>query len=222
MQNLPGEKAMFDRMEKELYSAVISDILDDVGVRSHTLSHLIRPIRADMVLAGRALPVVSSRVFEVPEHPYTLSIKFLDSLRPNEVPVIITNSDSTTAMWGELFSTASRARGARGTIIEGFSRDTRKIMEMDYPLFCTGTMPTDSKGRAEFITYGHQVRCGEATIQPGDIVFADLDGIVAIPKEVERDVLEQAYKKVGKENVVRNELLNGALLGEAWRKHGVL
>jgi 4-hydroxy-4-methyl-2-oxoglutarate aldolase len=222
MQDLPGEKAMFDRMEKNLYSSVISDILDEVGVRSHTLSHLIRPIRPDMVLAGRSMPVVSSRVFEVPEHPYALSIEVLDSLRPNEVPVIVTNNDSTTAMWGELFSTASRARGARGTIIDGFSRDTKKIMEMDYPLFCTGTMPTDSKGRAEFIRYGREVRCGEATIHPGDIVFADLDGIVSIPMELERDVLDRAYEKVNKENVVRNELLNGALLGEAWRKHGVL
>src|SRR5580658_257017 len=114
MQDLHGEKAMFDRMEKKLYSAVISDILDDVGVRGHTLGHLIRPIRADMVLAGRAVPIVSSRVFEVPEHPYTVSIEVLDGLRQNEVPLIVTNNDSTTAMWGELFSTAARARGARG------------------------------------------------------------------------------------------------------------
>ncbi|MDA4114495.1 MAG: RraA family protein [Thaumarchaeota archaeon] len=205
-----------------MYSAVISDILDEVGVRNHTLSHHIRPIRADMVLAGRAMPIVSSKVFEIHDDPYKLSIEVLDSLRPNEVPVIVTNNDSTTAMWGELFSTASRARGARGTIIEGFSRDTRKIMEMDYPLFCTGTMPTDSKGRAEFIKYGHQVRCGDVIIKPGDVVFADLDGVVAIPKELEREVLDQAYKKVGKEGAVRIELLNGALLGEAWRKHGVL
>jgi 4-hydroxy-4-methyl-2-oxoglutarate aldolase len=222
MPDLLKEKAMFDRMEKKLYSAVISDILDDLGVRNHTLNHLIRPIRTDMVLAGRAMPIVSSKVFEIPDDPYKLSIEVLDSLRPNAVPVIVTNNDSTTAMWGELFSTASRARGARGTIIEGFSRDTRKIMEMDYPLFCTGTMPTDSKGRAEFINYGHQVRCGDVIIQPRDIVFADLDGIVAIPKELEKEVLDQAYEKASKENTVRTELLNGALLGEAWRKHGVL
>ena len=93
---------------------------------------------------------------------------------------------------------------------------------MGYPLFCKGTMPTDSKGRAEFIRYGRQVRSGDTIVKLGDILFADLDGIVAIPQDLEGEVLKRAYEKAGKENVVRDELLKGNLLGEAWRKHRVL
>jgi 4-hydroxy-4-methyl-2-oxoglutarate aldolase len=222
MPKRASETAKFDRMERELYSAVISDILDDMGIRDHTLSNQIHPIRGDMVLAGRAMPIVASKTFEVSEEPYALTIEVLDSLKPDQVPLIVTNNDSSTALWGELFSTASRARGARGTVMEGLARDTRKVLEMGYPLFCTGTMPTDSKGRAEFIKYGHQVRCGDATVRPGDILFADLDGIVAIPSDVEDEVIERAHKKATKENVVRDELLGGKLLADAWKKHGVL
>ncbi|MGD0638268.1 MAG: RraA family protein [Nitrososphaerales archaeon] len=216
-----SEGTIFERMERKLYSAVISDILDDMGVRDHTLNNLIRPIRPGMVLAGRARPMFASRVFEIPDEPYKVTMEALDSLKPDDVPVIVT-SDSTAALWGELLSTATRARGARGTIIEGCARDTRQLLVMDFPLFCTGTSPTDSKGRSEIMEYDRQVRCGDATIKPGDIVFADLDGVVAIPKEIEDEALERAYKKVSRENGVRRDLAKGVLLGETWRKHGVL
>jgi 4-hydroxy-4-methyl-2-oxoglutarate aldolase len=175
-----------------------------------------------MVLAGRAMPIVASEVFEIPDEPYAMTIEVLDGLKQDQIPLIVANNDLNTAMWGELFSTASRARGARGTIIEGLSRDTRKILQMNYPLFCTGRMPTDSKGRAEFIRFGRQVRSGDTIVKPGDILFADLDGIVVISNAVEEEVLKRAYEKASKENVVRNELLNGKLLSEAWRKHRVL
>jgi len=213
---------MFDRMETKLYSAVISDVLDDMGLRDHTLNNLIRPIRADMVLAGRAKPMLASRVFEVPREPYKVMIEALDSIKPGEVPVMVTNNDSSAAMWGELLSTASRARGARGTIIEGLARDTRQILEMGFPLFCTGTSPADSKGRSEVIEFDRQIRCGDASIRHGDIVFADSDGLVAIPQEVEEEALDRAYTKVSRENGVRRDLLRGELLGDAWRKHGIL
>ena len=119
-----SEREIFDQMERKLYSAVISDILDDMGLRNHTLNNLIRPIRHDMVLAGRSRPMLASRVFEVPDEPYKVTIEALDSLKPDDVPVIVTG-DSSAAVWGELLSTATRARGARGTIIEGCARDTR-------------------------------------------------------------------------------------------------
>jgi regulator of RNase E activity RraA len=216
------ETLRFDRMERVLYSAVISDALDEVGLRNHTLNRLIRPLREQMVLAGRAFPIIVSEIYEVKDEPYKMIIEALDSLKKNQVPLLATNNCVTTAMWGELLSTASRARGARGTIVDGLSRDTRKILAMRYPVFCTGMMPTDSKGRAEFIEYDCPVHSGDAVVRPGDIVFADYDGSVAIPFEAEDDVLKIAYTKATKENTVRRELLRGKLLREAWAKHRVL
>lgn len=216
------ESSMFDKMERILYSAVLSDALDEVGLKNHTLNRLIRPLREQMVLAGRAFPIIVSEVYEAKKEPYKMTIEALDSVRKNQVPLLVTNNCVTTAMWGELLSTASRARGARGTIIDGLSRDAKKIVGMKYPVFCTGLMPTDSKGRAEFVDYNCPVRSGDALVERGDILFADLDGIVAIPREAEDDVLKIAYGKVSRENVVRRDLLKGKLLREAWAKHRVL
>lgn len=216
------ESSKFDRMESVLYSAVISDALDELGLKSHTLNRLIRPLREQMVLAGRAFPIIVSEVYEVKDEPYKMTIEALDSLKKNQVPLLATNNCVTSALWGELLSTASRARGARGTIVDGLSRDMKKILAMRYPVFCTGMMPTDSKGRADFIDYNCPVRSGDAFVRPGDIVFADSDGIVAIPSEEEDEVLKVAYAKVSTENTVRRELLRGKLLREAWAKHRTL
>ncbi len=217
-----GDSVLFNRMERLLYSPVISDALDEIGVRNHTLNRLIRPLSEKTVLAGRAMTVIVSEKYEVVDDPYRMTIEALDSIKPGQVPVLATNNCTTTALWGELLSTASRARGARGTIVDGLCRDTRKILEMGYKVFCTGMMPTDSKGRAEFVSYGRPIRSGDALIEQGDIVFGDLDGLVSIPKSVEKDVLDLAFEKASTENVIRGELLNGKLLKDAWAKHGIL
>ncbi len=211
----------FQRMEKELYSAVVSDALDEAGVRNHTANPRIRPLREGMVVAGRAATMLGATVYEVPAKPYEMMIQALDRLRPNEVAFLAAEKVDA-AIWGELLSTACRARGARGAVIDGVTRDVKKILEMDYPVFCGGTTPTDSKGRADFIQYGTEVRSGDTVVRPGEIVFADLDGVVVIPREVETEVLKLSFEKAAKENLVREELAKGRLLREAWEKHGVL
>ena len=216
------DSVLLDKMERVLYTPVISDALDEIGMRNHTLNRLIRPLDGKMVLAGRAMTVVVTEKFEVVGDPYRMTIDALDSINPGQVPVLATNNNVSTALWGELLSTASRARGARGTIVDGMSRDTRKILEMKYKVFCTGMMPTDSKGRAEFVSYNHPIRSGDALIEPGDIVFGDLDGVVSIPKSIEKDVLDLAFEKAGTENIIRAELLKGKLLKDAWAKYKTL
>jgi 4-hydroxy-4-methyl-2-oxoglutarate aldolase len=217
-----NESALFDRMERTLYSSVISDALDEIGIRNHTLNRLIRPLSSDAVIAGRAMTVMFSEKYVVVGEPYRKTIEALDGIKPDQVPVIATNNNTSTAVWGELLSTASRARGARGTIVDGMSRDAKKILEMKFKVFCTGMMPTDSKGRAEVVNYNHPIGSGDALIEPDDIVFGDIDGVVSIPKSAERDIIRLAFEKASRENLVRDDLLKGSLLKEAWAKHKTL
>jgi regulator of RNase E activity RraA len=208
-------------MEKQLYSSVISDALDKVGVRNHTANPRIRPLEPGMVVAGRAATILCAPVQQMPAKPYEMVIRTLDRLKPDEV-VFLAAENASAAIWGELLSTASRARGARGAIIDGATRDVKQILKMKYPVFSTGVTPTDSNGRVDIIEAGTVVRSGDTEVRPGDLVFADLDGVVAIPYEVEKDVLKQSFEKAQKENVVRSELLGGQLLRDVWEKHGVL
>jgi len=219
---LNNDKELFDAMEQKLYSSVISDILDQLGYRNQAMRADINPVWPGAVVAGRAHTLLSVDIYEVKENPYENEIAAVDSLKPNDVLVAGTNCSTRTAMWGELLSTASRARGARGAIIDGYTRDVALISNMAFPVFATGTRPLDSKGRSIVMEYERPVLCGDVLVREGDIVLADIDGIIVIPRDVEDRVIELSFEKVRAEDTVRDELLKGALLGDVFKKYGVL
>ena len=216
------ESGLFDWLQANAYAAVLCDACDQAGYRHQMMRANINPIHPDMVVVGRAMPIQTRDVCEAGPEPYTLEIESVDSLRPNQVAVCSTYASTQTCIWGELLSTASRCRGARGCIIDGYVRDVKKIVEMGFPVLATGTYPVDSLGRSEVIAYNCPVECGGVVVQPGDIVFGDVDGVVVIPQAAERDVIMRAAEKIDGENMTRTELLEGKRLKDVYDKYGVL
>ena len=217
-----NDKELFDTMEQKLYSSVISDVLDKLGYREQAMRADINPMWPGAVVAGRAHTCLSVDVYEVKEDHYAMEIEAVDTLKPNDVLVAGTNRSTETALWGELLSTASRARGARGAIVDGYVRDIVRIAEMQFPLFAAGTRPLDSMGRSIVLEYGRPVMCGDVMVNEGDIVFADIDGVIVIPRDIEQKAIELALEKASAEDSVREELLRGAMLGDVYKKYGVL
>ncbi|MDE0470257.1 MAG: RraA family protein [Candidatus Poribacteria bacterium] len=217
-----NDTELFDMMEEQLYAAVISDALDAAGYREQALPHTIRPLHPETVVVGRAMPVQCVDVYEIPDEPYQQEIAAVDSLKENDVFVCSTNQSTRNCIWGELLSTAARARGARGAIVDGFIRDARQILAMGFPVFTTGLSPVDSSGRGDVIAYNVPIECGGVTVNPGDIVFGDADGIVVIPQAVETEVIAAAVEKVSGENRTRDALRAGATLREVYDKYGIL
>jgi len=217
-----NEKEMFDLMEKELTTAVICDILDDFGYRKQIMDSAIRPLDFDYVVAGRAMTILTADVYTQPDKPYETEIEAVDSIKPNEIVVAATNLSSTSAFWGELLSTAAIARGSRGAIIYGGTRDLKKIKAMGFKVFTSVINPLDSKGRAIVIDYGCPIDCGGVILHPGDIVFADCDGIAVIPKDIEDRVIAASLEKITKERHSLEMLKSGALLKDVFDKFGVL
>ena len=217
-----NDKELFDTMEQKLYSSVISDVLDKLGYREQAMRADINPMWPGAVVAGRAHTCLSVDVYEVKADHYAMEIEAVDTLKPNDVLVAGTNRSTETALWGELLSTASRARGARGAIVDGYVRDIVRIAEMQFPLFAAGTRPLDSMGRSIVLEYGRPVMCGDVMVNEGDIVFADIDGVIVIPRDIEQKAIELALEKASAEDTVREELLRGAMLGDVYKKYGVL
>src|SRR5438105_11524686 len=124
--------------------------------------------------------------------------------------------------WGELLSTAARYRGCRGVVIDGFTRDTRAIADMGFPVFCRGVHPADSLGRLDVLAHNVPIVCGGVTVLPGDLVLADHDGVVVLPQAVAEQALQAAEEKVRGENLVRQKLAEGMSATEAFRRYGVL
>ena len=212
----------FDMLQEKLYSAVISDLLDSFGFRNQTMSPAIRPLEPSMVVVGRAKTALATDVHRMPAKPYEKQIEVLDSIQPGEVFVAAVGGSQRSAFWGELMSTATKAAGGRGAVIDGLTRDARPIIELGFPVFATGFRPTDSLGRNEIVEYDVPVECGGVLVQPGDLVFGDVDGLVVVPKELEEKVIQGALEKVQGENAVRDAIAKGMKVSEAFAKYGIL
>jgi 4-hydroxy-4-methyl-2-oxoglutarate aldolase len=220
--NAKANDSLLELLRSKLYTSVVSDVLDRQGLLDQAMAARIRPIEPGMRLVGKAHTVLSADVYQRPENPYINEIGAVDALKPGDVMVAATNGSERTCLWGELLSTAARARGAIGCLIDGHTRDVKRILEMGFPVFCTGFRPVDSSSRSTVIDYGCPVRCGDVLVHPGDIVFADIDGVVVIPQDHLEPTVRMALEKVEGENASREMLEQGFLLREVYDRYGVL
>lgn len=213
---------LFDTMARELYTPVLSDVMDAMGLKGRVLSAGITPLKSDYVVVGQAFTMLCVETDEEPEQPYHGLLAAMDDIGPDTVVMVNGHGSIRSAFWGELLSTTARAAGARGVVVDGALRDSRQIMQMDFPAFARGFTPLDAKGRIEVVRHQSPVGMGGVTVTPGDVIFADLDGICAIPEARAMAVIDAALEKVRGENKVREALRAGMKASTAFRTYGVL
>ncbi|SEB56965.1 Regulator of RNase E activity RraA [Nitratireductor aquibiodomus] len=215
----------FATLAARLNSAVLSDVLDDLGLVNQAMRPFVRPLDDSLSVFGRARTGLYMNTYSVKEHgnPYEVEIALVDDLKPGDIAVLACDGPTARiAPWGELLTTASRMRGAVGCVTDGLVRDVRLIRDMQFPVFAGGIGPLDSKGRGKMMAMDVPVNCGGALVNTGDLVFGDVDGVVVIPADVADSVIGAALSKLESESKTRAELLNGALLAEVYARHGVL
>ncbi len=216
------DAAYLDRITEHLYSSVLADILDDHGYRQQTLDHEVRPLYNGAKVAGRAATMLAVEVSKLPDNPYEQLMELLDGIVPGEVVVGAVQSRANAAIWGELLSTHTRAKGGRGVVLDGLSRDSWGIAEMKFPVFARGLSPADSKGRLEVIAIRGTIPVAGVSVSNGDLLLADEDGVVVVPRDVEDEVIRLAFEKVAGEDVMRDILRKGANLRAVFKEHGIL
>ena len=223
---LDTDAEVFEFVARNLYVAAVCDILDSLGYRRQAMHQRLRPLLPDRKHCGFVGRARTMRWMEtdyvVQDDPYGLEIEAMDSLRPGDVVVHSTDYGGTNAPWGELMSTLAKRSGAVGCVCDSQVRDCVRIIEMGFPVYCAGIRPLDSKGRARVMAYDVPVQCGEVLVRAGELVFADFDGIVVVPREVEKDVLKLAMEKAGRESLARKDLLAGKSLREVYDRHHAL
>ncbi len=212
-----------DELAATAYSAVYADVCDAIGLREQTLEPGIRRLAGPAgVLIGWARTALSLPVNEVPERHYGGEIDFVDSLQAGDV-VVLDCSRRPAAAWGELFSTAATARGARGAVIDGLARDLAKIDELGrFPVYGRGARPTDALGRVAITEWDKPVCIAGTPVEPGDLVVADADGIVIVPASHAPEAIERATAKAATEDDARDLLLAGGTLADVWKRFRVL
>jgi regulator of RNase E activity RraA len=218
------DKTLIDQARARLYSGVVSDVLDALGHMHHAMAPAIRPLDESLVLFGRARTGLYMPVYHVEPgvNPYELEIALVDDLEPDDVAVLACPPGNRIAPWGELLSTAARARNAAGMVTDGLVRDVKLIRAMRFPAFAGGIGPLDSKGRGMIMKIDVPVECGGVPVAPGDWIFGDIDGVCAIPAALAEKTARMALEKVAQETTVRAELAAGETLRTVFARHGIL
>lgn len=211
-----------EELKKMLYSGVISDVLDQMGYRNQALGMGLQPLREDTVMFGPAFTSIGTEVYSMPESPLTAQCKVIDQLDEGEIYVLKTRGEYNCAVFGELFATAVQTKKGAGVLLDGMVRDLRRLKTMDIALFYKGINPKTSKGRCEINECQIPVVFEDVTINPGDYIFGDIDGIVIIPKDIVDEVCDRALDTIKKEDAVRDNLLAGASLEKVYSEIGAI
>ena len=196
------DEKLISTIREQLYSGVISDTLDELGNWNHALSPHVRPIDESLTMFGRARTGHYMAVFHVaPDtNVYEKEIALIDDLKAGDIAVLACPKGDRVAPWGELLSTAAKARGAVGCVTDGLVRDLRIIRQLRFPVFAGGIGPLDSKGRGMMMEIDTPVECGGVRICSGDWIFGDVDGVVVIPSAMTEEVIARSFKKVRTES----------------------
>jgi 4-hydroxy-4-methyl-2-oxoglutarate aldolase len=223
------EEVLFSNLRDKLFTAVVGDALDKLGWRRQFLPQAIGPLRTDMKLVGRAMPILEADIFDESScspgaavaKPFGLMFEALDDLRAGEV-YVATGGSFRYALWGELMSTRARYLNAAGALLNGFVRDAAGIEALGFPTFCRGLYAQDQGPRGKVIDFRVAVEIEGVRIAPGDLIFGDREGVLVIPSEVEAEAIEAALAKAATENRVATAIRGGLSAREAFETFGVL
>lgn len=228
--NWQDDTELFALMRTRLFPAVVGDILDTMGFLRQFLPPAIRPLRPEMVIVGRAMPVLEANAFSAREpegrgplskRPFGLLFEALDDLKAGEV-YVATGCAPQFALWGGLMTTRAMHLKAAGAVLDGYHRDTPEVRELGLPVFSFGGYAQDQGPRGKVVDWRVPVEVGGVRVQPGDLVFGDQDGVLVIPRQAEEEALRRALEKASTENKVRDAIREGMSTVEAFRRFGVM
>jgi regulator of RNase E activity RraA len=223
-----SDSELFKLIKNELYTAVVGDIMDKLGLLNQFLPPAIRPLCNNMIVAGRAMPVLEADVFDgncgsnpILHKPFGLMLEALDDLQQNEV-YICTGASPTYALWGELMSTRAMKLGAAGAVVNGYARDTKGILQLGFPTFCYGSYAQDQVPRGKVIDFRTRIEIGKVIINPGDIIIGDIDGVCVVPYAREEEIISLAWEKAHGEKMVQKKIEEGMSAKNAFETYGIL
>lgn len=230
MKEWSSDNEIFALAHKELYTAVISDIMDKMHYTHQYLPPQIRPLRDDMFVIGRAMTVLETDVIEndtkignnpVLQKSFGMMLEALDDLKENEI-YICSGSSPKYALWGELMSARAIQCKAAGAVVNGYSRDTNGILDLNFPCFSYGSYAQDQAPRGKVIDFRVPIEIEGVKINDGDIIVGDIDGVCVVPKEIETEVFIGALEKARGERIVLEKIKEGMKARDAFDKYGIM
>ena len=224
MAQWKSDEELFAWMRKELSTPPVSDVMEQLGFRYPMLPAEIRPLRSDMVLIGRAMPVQDEPPVEYGEpsrfdsKPFGLLFESIEALRPNEV-YIASGGPTHVARLGDMLVMRAQNLGAAGVVLNAHVRDGNAILSLNFPAFAHGCHAYGLQRRHNVVDFRCSITIGKVRVRPGDLIFGDGDGVCVIPHEAEGEILNRAFAKTQLEKNVRREIESGRSVVDAFNKH---
>ncbi len=216
-----SDKELFELIATHLYTPVIGDVLDTLESWHQFLPPEIRPLLTSMKIVGRAMPVQIADVWGFKKRPFGRLTEALDQIDAGEI-YIVTGGRLNCAAWGEILTATARTRGGAGAILDGYHRDTPRILEQNWPVFSRGSYAQDAGVRSAVVDFRCSIEIAGVQIGPGDLIFGDLDGVVVVPRTMEKEVIARALEKARAEKRVRKDIEAGMSSTNAFAKYGIL
>lgn len=227
----PREDAeLFAIAREKLCTCGVGDVMDNLGLRHQFLPPKIRPLRPNMMMIGRAMPVLSVDVSAdeligsanaLMQEPFGLMLQAIDDLQKDEI-VVNTGSSPRSALWGEMMSIRAEQRGAAGAVLNGYVRDTKRLTKLGFPTFSFGSYGQDSRPRHKVVDFRVPIEVGCAEIRPGDILFGDADGVCVVPREAREEVFRLALEQLAAKRRIRRDLKKGTSAVSTFEKYRIL
>jgi 4-hydroxy-4-methyl-2-oxoglutarate aldolase len=230
MTNKMDDAELIRVLKEDLFTAVVGDVLDAMGFRKQFLPQAIGPLVTRSRIAGRAMPVLEADVFDdvgaegkgpLSRTPFGIMFEALDDLKQDEI-YIASGSSFNYALWGGLMSTRAQHLKAGGAILNGFIRDADEIERLGFPVFSRGVYAQDQGVRGKVIDFRTPIEIEGIRVTPGDLIFADREGVLIIPREAEQEAIARAIEKNNTENAVAVAIRNGMSTRDAFDTFGVM
>jgi 4-hydroxy-4-methyl-2-oxoglutarate aldolase len=216
-----SDESLFQTIRETLFTAVLGDILDRENCWHQFLPQPIKPLNPAHMLIGRAMPVLIADVNGHQTKPFGRLTEALDSLQPGEI-YLATGGSMNCAAWGEIMTATARKRDAAGAVLDGFHRDTPRVIEQNWPVFSRGSFSQDAGVRSIVQDFRCAVDIDGVHIEPGDLIVGDVDGVIVIPRKMEAHIIEHAVEKVRGEKRVRSDIEGGSTSTAVFDRYGIL
>ena len=216
---LPLDAKEICRRYEKLFTAAVNDALRERRLLRHTLPHELVPLRENMRVAGFAFTIKGAQNLTL-RNEMNQRAQMLDELPEDSVVVWDTTGDRESAQWGECMTMAAQRRKCRGAIVDGGVRDTDKVLELGFPLWVRYRSSNGMLGRFRISAWQTPVQLGGVMVNPGDLILADLDGALCVPRQIVLPILERAEEIAQGESEFKQWILEGMPAQEIVRRGG--
>ena len=226
-----SDEELFDLARRELFTAVVGDAMDKMGLLHQFLPPQVRPLEPSMRTIGRAMTVLAVDWLDEPElatpgnplleRNFGIMLQALDDLKANEI-YFGGGGSPCYALWGELMATRAKMLGSAGAVMNGYCRDTPGLLALKFPTFSWGPYAQDFAARAKVVDFRCRLEVAGVSVKPGDLVLGDVDGVCVVPREAEEEAITKALEKSRGEKLVGKAIEGGMSALEAFDQYGIM